>query len=246
LTQSILRLEEKLGESLFHRSKTGCTPTATGKIFYTKAMKLKDCWVDIQQGIKEGNELQGRFRFGVHPSLGAYTLPNFFKKIKQNAPAIDIELHHDLSRKLTEKVISYELDLALVINPVKHKDLVLKKLGTDRIMLWKSSNVKKVPEILFTDWETSEFKSFMGKKSLQKFQNFSIVESSSLELIRSIVVQGAGIGFLPERVAKADGGKLECYDSSLIVQDEIYLIYRYDSMKNKAAASVLEAARLVI
>lgn len=247
LTQSIFRLEEKLGESLFHRLKVGCHPTLAGKSFYAKASKLKECWLDIQHGIKEEKGLQGRFRLGVHPSLGAYTLPGLFKKMQDTAPSIEIELHHDISRRLTEKVISFELDLAFVVNPTKHQDLVLKKIGTDRIVLWKASNIKNPSPLLFTDWEPSEFKSLMNKKSTEKLKTFSIVESTSLELIRTLVLQGAGIGFLPERVAKADGAKLECYDESLLsVQDDIFLIHRYDSVKSLAGKTILEAAKAVL
>lgn len=247
LTQSIFRLEEKLGEALFHRSKSGCHPTSAGKAFFIKANKLKECWLDIQHGIKEEKGLQGRFRLGVHPSLGAYTLPGLFKKMQATAPSIEIELHHDISRRLTEKVISYELDLAIVVNPTKHQDLVLKKLGSDRIVLWKAANIKTPPPLLFTDFEQSDFKSLLNKKSTEKLTKFSIVESTSLELIRTLVLQGAGIGFLPERVAKADGSKLECYDDSLVsVHDEIFLIHRYDSLKNLAGKTILEAAKEVL
>jgi len=247
LTQSIFRLEEKLGGALFIRTKTGCHPTELGKSFYGKAHKLKDYWSEVQSGLNNEGDLQGKFKLGIHPSLGAYVLPQLFKELHKSAPGIAIELHHESSRVTTEKVVSYELDFAFVVNPARHKDLVIKKLATDRNLMWKSSQIKKVPPLLFTDWEPNELKQLLGKKTVERLQDYAIVQTSSLELIRTLVVQGAGLGFLPERVALAENAKLVCFDEALTsVHDDIALIYRFDTLKSRAGVAVLNAARTVL
>ena len=55
-------------------------------------------------------------------------------------PELEISMAHGLSREITEMIISRKIDPGLVINPVKHNDLVLKKICTDRVGLWNVSN----------------------------------------------------------------------------------------------------------
>ena len=239
LTQSLARLENKLGTSLFIRTKQGCSPTAAGNILYQKASQLQEYWSEIAESIHEStNELKGKFRLGCHPSMGAYILPDLFKVLNQNAPKIELELVHDFSRNLTEKVIQLELDLALVVNPERHPDLIIQKLGIDRSCFWKSSSAREIPKILFTDTKT-----FKGK--IKQLSDYRIVETSSLELIRTLVNQGAGFGFIPERVAKIETN-LKLMTEFPTYNEDICLIYREGTMKTKAALSLLTTAKMVL
>lgn len=246
LTQSILRLEGKVGDKLFHRAKSGCRPTRTGKMFYKHARELKDNWNAFKTLTKEDEEnISGHYTLGCHPSIGAYTLPPFFQKMLKRAPLVEVSLKHDVSRNLTEQVISFEVDLAFVVNPVRHPDLVIKKLATDKIVFWKAKGISDVPKRLFTDWSHSEMAALLKGKHCDFLQDHQLIETSSLELIRSLVLNGSGIGFLPERVAKADGSLLTLAQSQLPhVNDEICLIYRHDTLKSSAGQALIEAANV--
>ena len=95
LTLSLQRLEQKLGVKLFHRTKQGVVPTEQGTLFYTKAHGLVDSWVELHHDLTQSvDSLQGRFRVGCHPSVGAYTLPLLLDNLEKHAPGIDIELIH--------------------------------------------------------------------------------------------------------------------------------------------------------
>jgi len=244
LTQSISKLENKVDAQLFHRTKRGCLPTEAGKLFFKEAQRLREDWNQLTDAIqKNQRELSGKFRVGCHPSLGIYALPALFKLLHQRAPGIEILLVHDYARNLTEKVIAYELDLALVVNPVRQADLVLKKIFEDRIGIWQAKGKKNLPEQIFTDMKRMQVDELLGKRALD-FRNWKITQTSSLELVHAMVKQGAGIGILPERVARAEETGLEFYDKTLPTsRDEIHVIHRSDCLKTNAGRLLLEVTR---
>ena len=244
LTLSLQKLEDKVGTKLFHRTKQGVVPTEQGSLFYRKALALLDCWGEIHKGIQQStNEIVGRFKVGCHQSVGAYTLPKFFDHLQNQAPGIEIELAHDFSRKITEGVISYNIDMGFVVNPARHPDLVLKKLGDDRVLFWKKRGVGRLPENIFADRNLAQMQDILGKTQGKIFKGWKLVSTPSLELIRTLILSGQGIGILPERVAKADGADLVPYDPHLpTFEDKIYLAYRKDVLSSKAGRELIRLA----
>ncbi len=244
LTLSLQRLEDKVGARLFHRTKQGVVPTAQGALFYRKALSLLDCWGEIHKGIQRSTiEIFGRFKVGCHQSVGAYALPKLLARLHGHAPGIEIDLVHDFSRKITEGVVSYNIDVGFVVNPVRHPDLVLRKLGEDRVLFWKKRGASQLPERIFADRNLSQMQDILGKTHSKDFRGWRVISTPSLELIRTLILSGQGIGILPERVAKADGADLVPYDSSLpTYEDKIFLIYRKDVLSSKAGRELIRLA----
>ena len=151
---------------------------------------------------------------------------------------------HEFSRKIVEKIISYEIDIGFVVNPAKHPDLVLRKIGADRVIFWKSRNLKSISKNIFADMTHSQVEDALGKTHFKKFKDWSLISSPSLELIRTLTLSGQGIGILPERVAQADGHGLIPYDDSLpIYQDQIFLAYRKDALFSNAGRALIQSAK---
>jgi DNA-binding transcriptional LysR family regulator len=244
LTLSLQKLEDKVGAKLFHRTKQGVVPTEQGTLFYRKSLALLDCWDEVHKGIqKSTREIFGRFKVGCHQSVGAYTLPKFLDQIHKQAPGIEIELTHDFSRKITERVVSYNIDIGFVVNPTRHPDLVLKKLGDDRVLFWKKRGASQLPGKIFADRNLTQMQDILGKTQSKDFKDWKLISTPSLELIRTLTLSGQGIGILPERVAKADGSDLVPYDSNLpTYEDKIFLAYRKDVLSSKAGKELIRLA----
>jgi DNA-binding transcriptional LysR family regulator len=244
LTQSLQRLEEKLDTPLFHRTKQGVVPTPNAALFYSRAKALKECWNEIQNGVLSSvNEIEGNFIVGCHQSVGAYTMPRFLRNLSDEAPKIGIKLVHDFSRRITEAIVSYDIDIGYVVNPPRHPDLVLKKLGNDKVTFWKKRGVQNLPKRLFGDGSRAQIEELLGKTFHKYFQGWTFVSSSSLELIRTIANNGLGVGILPERVAMAEQTDLVLYDKQLPSRpDEIYLAYRKEVLASKAGRELLRLA----
>lgn len=244
LTVSLQKLESKLGVKLFHRSKQGVVPTAQGLVFFQKASRLMENWKEVQEGLyASSTEIQGKFKIGCHPNVGAYTLPKFIANLQKNAPKIEIDLVHDFSRKIIEKIVSFEVDLGFVVNPVRHPDLVLKKIGIDQVLFWKSSELDSHSRLIFADLSTSRSQEAFDKAYSKRFKDWKLVSTSSMDLIRALTLSGQGIGILPERVARVGGAKLTPYDKDLpVYEDQIFLAYRKDVLASKAGRELIKAA----
>jgi DNA-binding transcriptional LysR family regulator len=175
--------------------------------------------------------------------VGAYALPRFLGELGKQAPGIEIELVHDFSRKITEGVVSYQIDIGFVVNPARHPDLVLKKIGEDRVLFWKKRGSGPLPKRIIADVNLTQIEEILGKTRAKEFSGWELLSSSSLELIRTLTLSGQGIGILPERVAKADGADLVPYDLKLrTYEDKIFLAYRKDVLSSKAGRELIRLA----
>lgn len=231
LSQSLRKLEDTIGETLLIRSKNGVALTIAGKEFLKHARFLLNYWEDIKTKTqKSSDEVRGNVKIGCHPSVGLYTLDRFIPQLIQRYPHLEFTLTHDLSRKICNQVINFELDLGLVINPVEHPDLVMKKIFSDEVHIWglKQNNI---PDVLICHPDLIQTQDIL-KKIKSKKQSFSrLVTSNSLEIITTLTLKGAGYGIIPQRVvAIFDTDKnLTPPPGSPFFQDELYLVHRQEN-----------------
>lgn len=226
LSQSVKRLEASVGHPLFLREKNGMTLTKTGEAFLTNCRSLLGEWDRILQDVTgAAKDCSGTFRLGCHPSVAMYTLGPFLPSVLKE-PKIQIRLEHGLSREMTEKVISRALDFALVINPVHHDDLVLKKLCTDRVGFWRAPGAPQ--DVVIYDPALRQSQDLLRKITKQTPFGRHLV-SGNLEVVAELAGQGCGVGILPERVA-ARYPRLSPFSSHWF-RDELYLAYRADTQK---------------
>lgn len=243
LTQCIQKLERKVGGKLFHRSPQGMVPTKLGVAVYKNSSALQDAWANLlsdARAIREG--LTGRFRVGCHSSVAGFCIPQLLRRLDQSAPKIELELMHDFSRKILEKVVSFDLDLGFVINPIRHLDLVIKPIGEDIVKFWVRPGKPAVPHRLIVDLSVNQTEKILARAPV--FKGWPILHSESLEVVRTLTVQGLGVGWLPQRVALADGPLLSPYRSKHTPEfrDRIFLVYRKDALTGEAGRALLEAA----
>lgn len=243
LTMALRRLEHTLGVELFHRSKKGVRLTKSGEIFLTEAKGLNDHWDRLTKVLgRSVEELRGAYSIGCHPSVALYSLPQTLPQLLKDFPELTLELHHDLSRKIAERVIKGELDIALVVNPVRHPDLVIRPVAKDEFGFWsaKEANALNRPDsdeaVLICEPELLQSQNLL-RKMRAKFTR--TVHSPSLEVIASLANAGAGIGLLPGRVA-ALWKNLRQLPNMPVFTDEIALLYRAE---NRRVAAFRELAQ---
>lgn len=248
LTQSMKKLEDVVGSSLLIRGKNGVRLTRAGERVAGKAASLLELWQAVRKtALEEEMELKGQFKVGCHASVGRYVLPAFFSGLAKRMPQVEISLSHDLSRRVAEAVINLRVDLGFVINPPEHPDLVLKKLGTDVVAIFQSSQ-KQYSNVLFGDSDLTQTQAIMRQLKKASFSYSSFVHCSNLEVIDILVRSGAGYGILPSRVAHCSPAPHPVIaDPKLpVFHDEIYLVYRKDMMATRAGKVLLEMGSQVL
>jgi DNA-binding transcriptional LysR family regulator len=242
LSESIKRLETDLGQNLFYRSRQGIKLTSSGREFLTKANIATEALDDLKFKT-ETDKIFGTksLTIGCHPTVAQYTLPKAFKYLSKKAPDYKFSLIHGLSRDIQKQVQLGIIDLAIVINPVQVPDLVIKKLGVDRVGIWKNSK-KCNTEILFCNHDLIQSQSIIKKLKLRPKQ---IIQTESLELIAELTASGLGMGILPQRVVNLNHSHLELVKESPIYTDTISLTYRPEFGKNTAEALSIKSIKSV-
>jgi DNA-binding transcriptional LysR family regulator len=189
---------------------------------------------------------------GAKASVGLFTLPHFLPKLVQSHPELEIKLVHDLSRKIMEKVIAFEIDFGIVVNPISHPDVVITELGSDEVTFW-TSQAGSINQssclthgVLICDPELSQTQSLLAqlRKHHKGFKR--VVQSSSLEVVAQLTAQGMGIGVLPGRVASqvAAPGLKKWSKELPVVKDRICLVYRADAQKSVASKHIVKSIKL--
>ncbi len=247
LTLAIKRIEEALGVDIFIRSKKGVSLTKAGLHLLKHSKEMGQFWDQLKsEAVGSVNEIKGTLSLGCHPSVGLYTLDKFLPSILQSNNDLEFNLIHNLSRKITEEVISLKLDIGLVINPVKHPDLIIQNLFNDVMTLWKSkiqtptTDIKSGSAVLICDPELLQTQDIKKKLSKRGIKYSRIITSSSLENIASLVKSGAGIGILPTRVArKLAGSNIQVVPDAPTFNDVLSLIYRVENRNVKSIQYVI-------
>lgn len=227
LSYSLKRLELELDGELLIRLKSGVQLTKLGENFLNRSRRLIFEWEELQRVASPDSGLvEGIYTLAVHPSVALYTLDKFIPQLTKSYPTLDLGFIHGLSREMTEKVISWEADLGIVVNPVRHPDLVIKKLCTDEVAIFHRA---QAPVKLIWDKGLHQGEQILKQLSAKNsFNHF--IHSPNLEVVAKLTALGQGYGILPTRVA-ALFPKLKKMQNSPIFKDEICLIYRPEKAK---------------
>lgn len=241
LSYAIKRLENKLGGQLLIRLKNGIQLTKLGEEFRTRSHRLIYEWEQVQNiANPESGLIQGSYTIAVHPSVALDTIEFFLPKLQQDFPRLDFNFIHGLSREMAEKVISWEADFGIVVNPIEHPDLVIKKLTTDEVTIFHAENA---PNKLIYDKHLAQSQ-FILKKMSKRIHFEGILSSSNLEVAAKLTAMGLGYGILPTRVA-AQYSHLKKLKNAPFFKDDICLIFRPEKHSNPVSKKIIQAIKMI-
>ena len=127
VSQQIRKLEAELGAPLFHRMKRNVALTEAGKTFLPHARAVLQRLAEARLEVQELSGLRkGTLSVGAPPSVGTHLLPRALAAFSQHHPGITLSFREAGSRTLLKLLEDGELDLAVVIQPIRH--LVLETL----------------------------------------------------------------------------------------------------------------------
>lgn len=239
LSAAMQRLEGSLATELLIRGRVGVELTREGKLFFGRAKVFLNEWSELERAVHQhGNEPVGSFSIGAHPTIALHWLPTRLVPLLKRWPLLELTIRHDLSRRITEQVVSHELDFGVVVNPVRHPDLVISELGTDVFTAWsrpagQADTVLCDPDLL----QTQQLLRRLEKKGL-RFRR--TVSSSNLELLAQLAAHGAGVALLPTHLAQNARPTLKPISGDApSVLDSVCLVYRADAQRTVAAKALV-------
>jgi DNA-binding transcriptional LysR family regulator len=160
----------------------------------------------------------------------------------EDNPHLEVKLAHDLSRKITEDVISFKIDFGIVVNPWEHPDLIIKPLCKDEVTIWTSKKPSSLQDpksdkaVLICDSELIQSQTILKQLAKAGLEFKRVITTSNLEVVANLVASRAGVGILPGRVAE----RIASYELKPLSKDapkfldRICLVFRADAQKSKA------------
>lgn len=253
VTAALQKLEAELDTTLVVRTSRGVTLTATGEALLKHARGVSKAAVDAQREIGGlEHEPRGRFTIGCHESLGAYLLPPLLARFFADHPLIEIALVNANSREIERSVIERKIDVGIVVNPTGHPESVVTQLFEDSVAIVAHQSLMKRGEgghlvekhALVHAPALRQTQFLLGALEQAGLVPRRVVPCVSLELVKSLVLDGAGLGILPLRVARYRTPK----NSVRLVSndlpsfgDRIALVRRVDLHITAAARLLLDA-----
>jgi DNA-binding transcriptional LysR family regulator len=251
LSVAVSKLEKDLGTRLLVRGARGVAATKTGEALLRHAKQVLRAMEHAREEIDSlETEPKGSFTIGCHESLAAYALPRFMSRFLERFPQIRLSLWNGNSRDVEREVIAGNIDLGLVVNPQDHPDCVVQPLFSDRVefvalaVLAKNASPDEllaarpllhVPALR----QTAFLVDALAQRGLRPRQELTC---SSLELVKSLVLDGVGVGILPHRVANHNVPDKKLVTLPLPTYDDtIALVRRFDMHVTHASRELVDA-----
>ena len=136
VSQQIRKLETELGAPLFHRMKRRVALTEAGKTFLPHAravlQRVEEARLEVQElsGMRKGT-----LAVGATPSVGTHLLPRALAVFANRHPGIALTFREAGSRTLLGLLEHGELDLAIVIQPIRYPALETIPLLDEELLL---------------------------------------------------------------------------------------------------------------
>lgn len=210
VTKSIKILEEAVGKALFVRKPRGVILTHEGELLNQYCHTLFSQLEDIEHKLLAPNDpMAGSIKVGTYDSIAIYFWPNFLKRFLKKYKNLDLELTTNRSHQIQKMVEEGELDLGLIIEPRPSNSLEVINLMEDSFFLYASSKMNNkdiestdTPLIYMSDAVAGHQKGRLEHLLGEEITTRKHFMTSSLESTKELVLNGLGVGLLPELVAK--------------------------------------------
>jgi DNA-binding transcriptional LysR family regulator len=129
ISARIRELESSLGLEVFDRSTRRVQLTPKGRHLLDYAERIAGLCTEVRGIVGDRTALRGVVRLGAADNIALSWLPGLICRIGEEYPGILVELFVDLSTSLREKMLSHELDVALLVGPVPGPGIATASLG---------------------------------------------------------------------------------------------------------------------
>jgi LysR family hydrogen peroxide-inducible transcriptional activator len=209
LSIQMRQLEEIVGLPLVERSARQVRLTGFGEIFLLRVRDILRSVEELASLARTGSEeLSGRLRVGVIPTVAPYLLPRVIEGLSERFPDLDLRLREAVTQKLVGDLIEGRLDVAIVALPISEPSLEEQQLFTEEFVLVRpmADSEKPVPHpeslrelrlLLLEEGHCFRDQALAFCK-LPSASPRDIMEGSSLSTLVQMVGAGIGVTLIPQ------------------------------------------------
>lgn len=222
LTLQVQKLEEELGVQIFDRTEFPIQPTELGMKIIEQAKRTLYS-AEVIYGItkNERDSIEGKFRFGVIPTVAPYLLPLFLKSFTELYPNTQLEIREMQSERIIEALKTNELDLAIMATPIEMDEIREIPLYQEPFLLFAQPqhelmNLKQIKaENLRADeiWILDEGHCLRNQvlnlcEASNGIENQGFTfKSGSIETLKNMIKYHSGYTIIPELAARLSDDK---------------------------------------
>ncbi len=264
LSVAIRKLEEELGIILFERGRNNVNTTEKGRAIVARAQQILDDAEALKTFAKnKQNPLSGTLKLGTIFTIAPYLLPSLVPEVKSRAKDMPLQLDEDYTANLRVKLRQGQLDAIIISLPftepeceiidlydepflalLPDKHQLLQKKELKLIDLSRENLMLLGPGHCFRDQIIT-----LCPECQQSMESDSerMVQGSSLETLRQMVVSGLGVTILPASAVSIDSlqnGLLATRPfKNPVPQRRVSLVYRKRFGRKKAIEVLAQAIK---
>ncbi|ASL45216.1 HTH-type transcriptional regulator GltR [Burkholderia sp. AD24] len=239
VTTRIKQLEEQLGTDLFIRDGRRLVLTPAGETLLPYAERLLALADEARHAVREDRP-SGRLRLGTMESVAATRLPGLLARYHTQWPDVALELETGTTGKLIERVREFEVDAALVAEPLDPAALgelfeTVPVFTEELVMLTPREHrqIREVRDIALSTLVAFEhgcaYRAYIEKWYLEHgVRPARVLELGSYHAIVACVAAGAGVAVAPRSVLDllADSSNIAVHALPEIEPIETLLVWR--------------------
>jgi LysR family transcriptional regulator, transcription activator of glutamate synthase operon len=215
VSQQIRKLENELGTPLFHRMKRNVALTEAGTLFlrHTRAIlqQLEEARVEVQElsGLRKGT-----LAVGAPPSVGTHLFPRALAAFSRRHSGIALTFREGGSRTLLQLLQDGDLDLAVVIQPIRHPALETLPLLEEELLLAvpqshalarskkrvRLAELAEEPFVLLREGAYDLRDQTLSACRRAGFEPRIALDGGEMDSVLRFVAEGLGVAILPEMV----------------------------------------------
>ena len=247
VSQHIRWLEEQCGVKLFHYENKQLNLTAAGQMLRSAAITMKQDQMFLYRRMQEADSEDADLCFGVTPTVGMYLNPKPLAAYRRRHPSAKVSMQVENSELLCRWLDSGEIDFAILEGYFHKEDYDSMLYRTERYLAVCAQDYpfQNTPhqladllgETLLVREEGSGNREIIRRSLSRKnlaLQDFhSLFEVGDMNVLKQMLVQGCGIGFLYEAAVQEDlqQGRLRIIELEDFAEDhDITFLWRKGSI----------------
>ncbi len=256
LSQQIMKLEDELGEPLFHRQPQGAALTGAGHLFLSHAERIVVEMEEAQRRVREsGGSVRGRLMLGALPTIAPYLLSRLLVPFAREFPEVEVIVQEEITPRLVEAVHSGDLDLALLSLPVPGAALERVELFEEPLLLVvpKAHPLARKKQVVMADLPQEKFILMqeghcLADQALEfchtrgDFSPSVSCRSAQIATLLALVETGLGLSIVPEMAAIPKKGVVYREIGPTPPKRKVGFVWRSNRFQPLAAAKFVERA----
>ena len=257
VSQAIRRLEEEVGEPLFDRSSKDGTLTASGQVLLRYAQQILNLRREAEEAVRELQGLErGKVTVGANEYTAMYRLP-VVTAYRALYPHVMVEVKRSLASRLPSEVLGRDVEIGVVSFRPSDPAIKATAVAADELALivapahpLAGRERVSVRELGVETFIAHNVRSPYRERVVQTFEKYRTplhisMELPTLEAIKRLVEQGAGVALVPRLAAQAEiarGQVAALAVSEMRLERRLYLIQRKGAKLSHAARALLAVA----